>query len=96
MQPFNIRIVSTVGEIYLNEEGLYISVKDRIRLETYKIGEGNTDLTITPAAGLGKPMRIRLGNDGQQNTSIWVKGHTLEFDDTDGLLYNGKKVLTED
>ena len=96
LQSFDIRIVSTVGEIHLNEEGFYISVKDRIRLESCKLGEGNTDLTITPATGLGKPMRIRLGNDGQQNTSIWVKGHTLEFDDTDGLLYNGKKVLTEE
>lgn len=96
LQPSDIRIVSAVGEIYLNEVGFYISVKDRIRLETCKLGEGNTDLTITPATGLGKPMRIRLGNDGQRNTSIWVKGHTLEFDDTDGLLYNGKKVLTEE
>lgn len=59
-------------------------------------GAGVSSLTITPPSGYGKAFTIRCGNDGYSNTSISVPGHILEFDGDEGLLYNGKRVLTED
>lgn len=76
--------------------GFIISPTNGPKFEVRKTTSGKSTITITPPEGYGKQIVIECGNDGYANTSIWTSGHRLEFDDEKGLLYNGKKVLTEE
>ena len=76
--------------------GFIVSPANGPKFEVRKTTAGKSTITITPPEGYGKQIVIECGNDGYANTSIWTSGHRLEFDDEKGLLYNGKKVLTED
>ena len=82
--------------ISIGPSDVSISTGNGLTLAFFSDGSGVSSLTITPPSGYGKAFTIRCGNDGYSNTSISVPGHILEFDGDEGLLYNGKRVLTED